>query len=285
MSERLRVGFVGLGDIGEPMAHRLIEAGFAVTLWARREASLAPFDDATYKRATDLVDLGRNSDVVGVCVFTADDVREVILGDDGILGGMAPGGIILIHSTVSVECVIELQRDCMTTGVTVMDVPVSGARPRAQTGQLAVMAGGPAAAFATVRPVLEAYGSQVSRLGPVGSGLRMKSLNQALLFANMNMAALAMDASARLGLDRDATAATLRSSSGDSFALGLLVGRMEQDPDYEDLVWRIGDKDLDVFDKIREPIQDATAELASLAREAHVNALRPEDLAADPPAS
>jgi hypothetical protein len=94
-----------------------------------------------------------------------------------------------------------------------------------------------------------------------------------------------MDASERLGLDREATEATLRSSSGDSFALGLLVGRMQRDPDYEDLVWRIGDKDLDVFDKVREPIQDATAELASMAREAHVNAMRPEGQLEEPPAA
>ena len=270
MEKRLRVGFVGLGDMGEPMARRLIGAGFPVTLWARRDASLAAFDPATYKRAADLADLGRNSDVAGICVFAAQDVRDVT---DGILEGMAPGGIILVHSTVSVETVVELQRQCMAKGVTVLDAPVSGARPRGETGQLTVMVGGPAAAYETVRPVLDAVGSQVSRLGPIGSGLRMKALNQALLFANMNMAALALDASRRLGLDRDATEATLRSSTGDSFGLGLLVGRMRREPEFEALVWRIGDKDLDVFDMIREPVRSDTAELATMAREAHEHAI------------
>ncbi|NMO56214.1 NAD(P)-dependent oxidoreductase [Actinoplanes sp. TBRC 11911] len=274
MEKRLRVGFVGLGDMGEPLARRLIQAGFPVTLWARREASLAPFAGTPYRRAADLVELGRASDVVGVCVFAAKDVREVILGDDGILGGMAPGGIILVHSTVTVEAVLDLQRECLTKGVTVLDAPVSGARQRAEEGRLTVMVGGPATVFEAVRPVLDAFGSNVEHLGPTGSGLRMKALNQALLFANLNMAALALDASRRLGLDRAATEATLRSSTGDSFGLGLMVGRMLPDRDFGELVMRIGDKDLDVFDRVREPIEADTAELAGIAREANENFAR-----------
>jgi 3-hydroxyisobutyrate dehydrogenase-like beta-hydroxyacid dehydrogenase len=170
--------------------------------------------------------------------------------------------------------VLELHRQCLAKGVTVLDAPVSGARQRAEMGQLTVMVGGPAATFDAVRPVLDAFGSNVEHLGPIGSGLRMKALNQALLFANINLAALALDASRRLDLDPEATVATLRSSTGDSFGLGLLVGRMLPDRDYGELVMRIGDKDLDVFDQVREPILADTAELAEIAREANENFAR-----------
>lgn len=94
------------------------------------------------------------------------------------------------------------------------------------------------------------------------------------MFANINLAALALEASRRLDLDPEATVATLRSSTGDSFGLGLLVGRMLPDRDYGELVMRIGDKDLDVFDQVREPIQSDTAELAEIAREANGNFAR-----------
>jgi 3-hydroxyisobutyrate dehydrogenase-like beta-hydroxyacid dehydrogenase len=268
MKEQFRVGFVGLGDMGEPMARQLIKAGFPVSLWARREASLAPFDGTSYTRAANLAELGRNSDVVGVCVFGEKDVQDVVLGDDGILSGMAPGGIILVHSTVSVESVVELERACMAKDITVLDAPVSGARPRAESGQLTVMVGGPAAAFETVRRVLEAYATQVAYLGPTGSGLRMKALNQALLFANLNSAALAMDAGRLLGLDQGATVATLASATAWSFGLELLVGRMRAEPEFADLVERIGDKDVAVFDQVRQPVQADTAELARIAHEA-----------------
>jgi 3-hydroxyisobutyrate dehydrogenase len=265
---RSRVGFVGLGDIGEPMARRIIEAGFPVTLWARREASLAPFDGTAFRRAGTPAELGRDSDVVGVCVFGEDDVREVVLGEGGVVSGMAAGGVILVHSTVSVEFVVDLERQCAPHGVTVLDAPISGFRERAMSGRLTVMVGGPEATFEAVRPVLEAFGSHVVRLGPTGSGVKMKALNQALLFANITSAALALDTGRRLGLDRAAAETVLRSASGGSSGLDLLVGRLLTDPRFAELGDKILTKDLGVFDAIcRADAVDAT-ELRSIAARA-----------------
>jgi 3-hydroxyisobutyrate dehydrogenase len=248
--QQLSVGFVGLGDIGEPMARRVIDAGFPVTLWARREASLEPFHDVEFKRAASLFDLAQGSDVVEVCVFDEDDLRDVVLGDGGILAGIPRGGIILVHSTVSVEFALELESICRAYGIIVMDAPVGGSRDRAVSGQLSVMAGGPKDSFETVRPILEAFGSHVDYLGPTGSGLKMKALNQALLMANVTNAAFALGIGRKLGLDRAATEKVLRSSSGGSGGLNTLVGRILVDPKFADLIEDMSVKDLAVFDAL-----------------------------------
>jgi 3-hydroxyisobutyrate dehydrogenase len=177
--QHLRVGFVGLGDIGEPMARKVIDANFPVTLWARREASLEQFRDVKYERATSLFDLAQESDVVELCVGDENDLRDVVLRDGGILAGIPRGGIILVHSIVSVESVLELENICWNYGIIVMDAPVDGSRDRALAGELSVMAGGPKDSFEMVRPILEAFSSHVDYLGPTGSGLKMKALSRA----------------------------------------------------------------------------------------------------------
>ena len=101
-SQLLRVGFVGLRDIGGPMAARCIDAGFPVTLWARRAAALSRYREGSYRWAESPAGVGRNSDVVAVAVFNEDDAREVVAGEVGIAAGMGAGGIILVHSTVSI---------------------------------------------------------------------------------------------------------------------------------------------------------------------------------------
>jgi 3-hydroxyisobutyrate dehydrogenase-like beta-hydroxyacid dehydrogenase len=268
------VGFVGLGDVGEPMARRIIEAGFPVTLWARREASLTPFQGMAFRRAGTLAALGRDNDVVGVCVFSEDDVHEVVLGEGGILSGMAVGGVILVHSTVSVEFIADIERRCASRGVTVLDAPVSGFRERAMAGQLTVMVGGPGASFEAARPVLEAFGSHVVHLGPVGSGLKMKALNQALLLANFTSAALALDAGRKLGLDRSSAESLLSSASGGSFALNLLAGRILTDPQYAELADKLIVKDLGVFDAVCRSSGIDAAGLRGIAAEAETSIAR-----------
>lgn len=265
MMQLLRVGYVGLGDIGEPMARRVIEAGFPVTLWARRAASLEPFDCVDFTRATSVAELGRDSDVVGVCVFAEDDVREVVTGPGGILQGMRPGGIILVHSTVSVDFVLDLERRCAVHGVIVMDVPVAGFRARAVSGQLTVMAGGPRTSFEAVLPILNTFGSDVEYLGPVGSGLKMKALNQALLLANFTSAALALSLGRELGLDRASTEKVLRSASGRSAGLDLLVGRILTDPQFAKLAEEIMVKDMHAFDSLCQSSDVDAGELREIS--------------------
>ena len=126
-----RAGFIGLGSQGGPMARRIAEAGLPLTLWARRPESVAPYADTAAVVAASPAALGAASDVVGVCVVADADVEAVLLGPDGVLAGMAPGGVVAVHSTIRPDTCRRLAERAAERGVALVDAPVSGgARPR-----------------------------------------------------------------------------------------------------------------------------------------------------------
>src|SRR3954452_305371 len=125
----MRVGFIGLGSQGGPMARRVVGGGYDVTLWARRPATLAAFADTPAKTAQSPAELAAASDLVCLCVVGDDDVREVMAGDHGVLAGLAPGGIVAIHSTVHPDTCRELAESAAKHGVLIIDAPVSGGGP------------------------------------------------------------------------------------------------------------------------------------------------------------
>src|SRR6476469_5695403 len=199
-ADPLRAGFVGLGSQGAGMAQRLVDCGVPTTLWARRAESLAPFAGRV-DVAPDLPALGRASDVVGICVTDGDAVRTVVLGPDGVLAGMAPGSVLAIHSTIGPDECAPIAAAAAARGVDVVDAPVSGGGAAAEAGALTVYVGGEAAAVGRARRVLDHYGETVLHMGPLGSGLRTKLLNNALVAAHFALAADAMSTGAALGLD------------------------------------------------------------------------------------
>src|SRR6478672_3994314 len=125
MGDTPSVGFIGLGSQGAGMAQRMIELGLPTTLWGRRAATLDPFaGQATF--AASPAALGAASDVVGICVTDGAAVREVTLAPDGVLGGMAPGSVLALHSTIAVDDCIAIAAAAAESGVDVIDAPVSG---------------------------------------------------------------------------------------------------------------------------------------------------------------
>ncbi len=113
----MRVGFIGLGSQGAPMARRIVEGGYELTLWARRPASVEPYADTAAKIAATPAELGAASDLVCLCVVGDDDVRQVLDGETGVLAGMKPGGIIAIHSTVHPDTCREVAESAAAQGV------------------------------------------------------------------------------------------------------------------------------------------------------------------------
>jgi 3-hydroxyisobutyrate dehydrogenase-like beta-hydroxyacid dehydrogenase len=218
---RLRVGFVGLGDQGGPIARRIIEAGFTTTVWARRPASLERFG-ATPRVAESRVALGAASDLVGICVVNDDDVRAVALGPEGVLAGMAPGSILAIHSTIHPDTVAEVASWAGERGVAVIDAPVSGGGASAGAGELLVMVGGDAAILEQCREVLSSFASNIIHLGPLGSGQVAKGINNMAFTASLGLALEATDLGAALGLDPAALLEVLSLGSASSFAIGVL---------------------------------------------------------------
>jgi len=218
-----RVGFIGLGSQGAPMAMRIIDEGFPTTLWARRSETLAPFSSTGAAIAETPADLGASADVLCVCVVDDVGLDEVLRGPDGALATMNPGGVVVIHSTVHPETCRRLQTDF--PDVTVIDAPVSGGGDRAAARELVAMCGGPEASIERCRPILESFANPLIHLGGLGCGQEAKLLNNAVFTAHLAIAADAFAAAARGGLDPHALAAVLTGGSGRSYALDVLSPR------------------------------------------------------------
>lgn len=218
MSQALRVGFIGLGNIGTPMAQHLAASGVDLTIWARRPDALEPFGPEVTRAATP-AELGRRSDVVGICVFDADAVTDVIFGADGLIEGLAPGSVVLLHSTVPPDAAIALGARCAEHDVLVVDAPISGGAPVAALGELTIMVGGEAAAIERARPVIDILGANVFLLGGLGAGQRTKLLNNTMLTAQLGLVESLCALAVELDVDPVVLLQTVAVSSGRSFAV------------------------------------------------------------------
>lgn len=219
----MRVGFIGLGSQGAPMARRIVEGGYETTLWARRPASVEPFADTAAKVAGSPAELAAASDIVCLCVVGDDDVRQVLGGDNGVLAGLAPGGIIAIHSTVHPDTCAEIAEQAAEQGVSVIDAPVSGGEPAATAGTLLVMVGGEADVVERARPVFASYADPIVHLGGVGAGQVAKILNNLLFSANLGAAMSALELGEALGVPRTALCEVITRGSATSKALNSIA--------------------------------------------------------------
>jgi 3-hydroxyisobutyrate dehydrogenase-like beta-hydroxyacid dehydrogenase len=209
-----RLGFIGLGSQGGPIARRMIEAGYPVVLWARRAETLEPFSDASAEIAPSIAELGARSDHVGICVVDDAGVRQVC---DALIPAMRPGGRIAIHSTVHPDACVALAEQAALRGLSLIDAPVSGGGIAAAAGKATVMVGGDEAAVASARPIFETFGSLILHLGGVGAGQTAKLVNNALMAAHMALGHHGLAAGAALGLDRAALVELVKASSGRSY--------------------------------------------------------------------
>jgi 3-hydroxyisobutyrate dehydrogenase len=230
-AENIRVGFIGLGSQGGPMARRIIDAGYPVTLWARRAATLEPFAGTQAKIAGSPAELAAGADLVCVCVVADADVEEVVAGSGGVLGGLRAGGVIAVHSTVHPDTCRRLAAEAAARNVRLIDAPVSGGGPAAAAGRLLVMAGGDEATVEFCRPVFATYGDPIVHLGPVGAGQVTKLLNNVLFTAHLGAAASLLGLGQALGVDPLRLAGVISHGSGNSFALERVAaagGTLEQ---------------------------------------------------------
>lgn len=221
MPQMLKTGFIGLGNQGSPIARQWVDAGFPLTIWARRPESLEPFVNTAAEIANSPADLAQACNLIGICVVNDADVRQVLL-EAGVLEAMRPGSIIAIHSTLLPETVIELDKKARSLGVHLLDAPVSGGSHGAEAGTMTVMVGGDAHPLERVRAVFETFATKIAHLGPVGTGQMMKLLNNNLAYANLVMGINAMELASQLGMDRDVAADVIRNSSGNSDGFGIL---------------------------------------------------------------
>jgi 3-hydroxyisobutyrate dehydrogenase len=218
------VGFIGLGSQGAPMAGRIVEANFPTTLWARRPATLEPFADTAASVATSPAELAAASDLVCLCVVGDADVVEVVTGENGVLAGLKPGGVIAVHSTVHPDTCRRLAEKAAGQGVSVIDAPVSGGAPAVAEGKLLVMVGGDDEVVERCRPVFASYADPIVHLGALGSGQTAKLLNNLLFTANLGTASTMLALGEALGVLPERLSEVISRGSGNSFALNVLGG-------------------------------------------------------------
>jgi 3-hydroxyisobutyrate dehydrogenase len=220
----MRVGFIGLGSQGGPMARRIVDAGHPTTLWARRPASLEPYADSPAKIAKTPADLAAASDLVCLCVVSDADVQDVLTREDGVLAGLSEGGVVAVHSTIHPDTCRRLAETAAKQGVALIDAPVSGGGMAAEAGTLLVMVGGETETVERCRPVFASYGDPIVHLGDLGAGQVTKLLNNLLFTANLATAMGAVTLGKGLGVDPERLGEVITRGSANSFALGSVVG-------------------------------------------------------------
>lgn len=223
-----KVGWVGLGDQGAPMARAIAAAGFELHVWVRRGASLAALQGLPYVRHDTLAGLGAASDVVGLCLREDSDIEEV-LTSGGLLESLTPGTILINHGTGLPGYAVSLAQRAASSGVLVLDAPVSGGRPGAEARQLTTIVGGPIRALEIVRPVLSAFAGKITHMGAAGSGQTGKLINNALLMMNQKNVQDILALANNLKLNVGPLMELLLSGTGRSFALEALTGAVTTD--------------------------------------------------------
>lgn len=212
------IGFIGAGQMGEPMVRRLLAAGQAVTVFARRDDVRARLKDAGATVVDSIGDVARDDRVVIVCLFSDAQLRDVALGAQGLLTHSAPGTVVVSHTTGTVATLRELV--AARPDVTVVDAPISGTADDIAAGELTVMIGGPAEAGAQVTSIVNAYATNVIRTGDLGTALNLKLVNNMLFAANAQLLAAAVAVAADLGIDADRFLQVLAACSADSKVAG-----------------------------------------------------------------
>jgi 3-hydroxyisobutyrate dehydrogenase len=225
--EALRVGCVGLGIMGRPMALNVIRAGFPVTAWNR--SANARFDEVLAAGATRSAsprEVAERSDVVVVNVTDSPDVEAVILGEQGIIHGARSGTIVIDNSTISPDVTRAIAARLQERDATLLDAPVSGGERGAIEGTLSIMVGGEGWALEKARPVLEAMGKRIVHCGPSGAGQTVKLCNQVVVGLHNLAMSEALVLAAKAGISVDRMLEAVSAGAAGSWALSNLAPRI-----------------------------------------------------------
>ncbi|WP_251878101.1 NAD(P)-dependent oxidoreductase [Achromobacter sp. Marseille-Q4954] len=210
-----RVGLIGIGSMGWPMAARLVQAGFAVTVFDAVPGQADKFaQEVGGQAAATCAELAAQSDIVFTMLPTSAIVEQVLNGQQGVLAGLRPGSVVVDMSSGVPAHTQRLAQAVAAAGGVMVDAPVSGGVPRARTGELAIMYGGPAATLERVRPALSSMGTTITPVGEVGSAHAMKALNNLVSAGGFLIGVEAMLIGQQFGLDPNVIVDVLNASTG-----------------------------------------------------------------------
>ena len=219
----MNVGFIGLGSMGFPMVERLCASGHSVGFCARKTETIdaASACGAGFKSSVDA--LARESDVLILCVYSDEQVRELALAPGGISTTLKPGSTLIIHTTGSPQTARDIETMLSKRDSNVLDVPVSGGPHDIRAGAITLLAGGDAAVLENCRPVLSAYGNPILHTGPLGSGQAVKLVNNLLFGAQVDLVSEASRILAEMNIEPAAALRAIGYCSGDSKVLQMAL--------------------------------------------------------------
>lgn len=228
-----RLGFIGLDIVGKPMCKNLIDAGYPATVWNRSRPGIDECVGYGAVAGASAREVAERSDVVITMVNVTGDVRQVVLGPNGVLEGSRPGTVLIDMSTISPKATKEIAAKLKEKGVMMLDAPVSGGDKGARVGTLSIMVGGQEAAFNDCLPVLKALGKNVIHMGQEnGLGQSTKLCNQIICDLNILAACEGLALAAKTGLDMEKVYSVIKAGSGGSWWFENL-GRKVLDRDLE----------------------------------------------------
>ena len=195
------IGFVGLGIMGKPMARNLIEAGYPLVVYNRTASKAAELVELGARQVESPREVGAGAGVVITMVSDSPEVESVVLGDDGVIEGIAGGGVVVDMSSISPITTQRIAAELKGRGVAMLDAPVSGGEIGAIQGTLSIMVGGEEAVFLRVKPILESMGKSVVRVGEVGAGGFAKLSNQVIVAGVLQAVSEAMVLAKKAGVD------------------------------------------------------------------------------------
>jgi 2-hydroxy-3-oxopropionate reductase len=214
-----KIGFVGLGIMGKPMAKNLLKAGYSLTVYDIVSEKIDDVVEAGAEAGSSNKEVAEKSDVVITMLPNSPEVKEAVLGADGVLDGAGPGTILVDMSSIAPLASKEVSKRAQEKGVVVLDAPVSGGEPKAVDGTLAIMVGGPQETFDQVKDILSVMGGSVTLVGEIGSGNMTKLANQIIFALNIAAMSEAMVLAAKAGVDSEKVFQAIRGGLAGSTVL------------------------------------------------------------------
>ena len=215
----MSVGFIGLGIMGSGMTANLVAKGHDVVVWNRTAVRMDPLVDLGASAASSPAEVAAGSDVVLICVSDSPDVEAVVEGPGGLLDGLRAGSLVVDHSTISPAATVRLAALVAERGGSWLDAPVSGGSEGAERGTLSIMIGGERDDLERAMLYLEAYGTTITRVGPVGAGQQAKIVNQILVVGNQLAVSEALLFAQQAGLDLATTIDAVKDGAAGSWML------------------------------------------------------------------
>jgi 3-hydroxyisobutyrate dehydrogenase-like beta-hydroxyacid dehydrogenase len=229
-----KLGFVGLGNIGEPMCRRLLENGYEVSIYDTDPKAVSRLGDTAAEPARNLETLVSSAEVVILSLPGSDVVEEVVLGEGGLAEGLSSGKVLIDTSSSKPSSTRELAEKLAESGVEMLDAPVSGGVLRAEEGKLAVMVGGKGEMFERCRGIFEAFGEKNFHVGDHGAGHLVKSLNNLLSATTLASAAEAVLLAQKAGVAPETLLEVINAGNGRSYSTEVKFPNFILDRSFDD---------------------------------------------------